>query len=424
MTTTTTPPAVEATPYRERLDELRQILVGQGSLALLLIDISALGHVESHYGSGAFERVVGTARDLILELRGSEVRTSDIITRDDKGGDAFLIFLSPKRREGPLRVADLQAMAERVEEHLNRKIVRLTSPYLRGSREVTVGYALVFFNPLVMPERLVARVVEEAWDCARVQRMQRDLMNRRRLQEILLEDQLATVFQPIMDLKSRTVLGYEALSRGPAGGAYHMPLSLFERASESDLVFELDRNCRRRALQAARSLPRGTKLFVNVFPSCMYDPDFQGPGLREVLAQLGLEPEQLVLEITERYAIENYALFAETLEEFTRMGITIAVDDVGAGYSGLEKIAHLNPRYLKFDRQLIRDIDSSYIRREMTRALKSFADKMESTIIAEGIEREGELEALVDLHITYGQGFLLGRPASTFTLGGGQTPQV
>ncbi len=87
---------------------------------------------------------------------------------------------------------------------------------------------------------------------------------------------------------------------------------------------------------------------------------------------------------------------------------------MGAGYSGLEKIAELNPRYLKFDRELVRNIDSSYIRREMTRALKAFADRIGSTIIAEGIEREGELQALLELGIEYGQGFLLGRPASAF----------
>ena len=94
----------------------------------------------------------------------------------------------------------------------------------------------------------------------------------------------------------------------------------------------------------------------------------------------------------------------------------------GAGYSGLEKIAQLNPRYLKFDRELVRDIDSSYIRREMTRALKAFADRIGSTIIAEGIEREGELQTLLELGIEYGQGFLLGRPAPLETFGLGAAP--
>jgi EAL domain-containing protein (putative c-di-GMP-specific phosphodiesterase class I) len=124
----------------------------------------------------------------------------------------------------------------------------------------------------------------------------------------------------------------------------------------------------------------------------------------------GLTPDRVVLEITEKAAIRNYDLFAEALTELTRLGFSIAVDDVGAGYSGLEKIAHLKPRYLKFDIELIRNIDSSYIRREMTRALKSFADRIGSTIIAEGIERSGELKTLLELGIQYGQGYLLGRP--------------
>jgi EAL domain-containing protein (putative c-di-GMP-specific phosphodiesterase class I) len=161
-------------------------------------------------------------------------------------------------------------------------------------------------------------------------------------------------------------------------------------------------------------MPAGAKLFVNVFPSAMYDPEFQGAALARLAGAQGLTPDRVVLEITERSAIENYDLFTEALAELGRFGFSIAVDDVGAGYSGLEKIAHLNPRYLKFDRELIRDIDSSYIRREMTRALKAFADQIGSTIIAEGIERQAELETLLELGIELGQGYLLGRPAAAF----------
>ena len=402
---------VEPIPYRERLTDLRDILTRQGSMGLLLIDISELAQVEHHYGSTAFEKVLGMARDLLLELRGSDVRAADLLAVDDKGGDAFLVFLSPKRTEGRMRVADLRATADRVEEHLNRKLTRLVSPYLPTPRQVVVGFSLVFENPLVMPDRLVSRLVDEAWACVRVQRRQRDLQRRCTLQEVLLEDKLATVFQPIVDLRDNSLLGLEALSRGPEGTVLHAPLRLFELAAEADLAFELDRKCRRRALSSARGLSAGQKLFINVLPSALYDPEFQGASLVHQLDGLGLQPDRIVLEITESSAIENYGVFAEALGEFTRLGFKIAVDDVGAGYSGLEKIAHLNPNYLKLDRELIKDIDSSYIRREMARALKAFADKIGSTIIAEGIEREAELKALIELGIDYGQGFLLARPA-------------
>jgi EAL domain-containing protein (putative c-di-GMP-specific phosphodiesterase class I) len=410
-------------PYRERVEDLRHVLVAQGSLGLLLIDTSALAQVEHQYGTSAFEKVTAMARDLVVELKGHEVRHDDIICLNDRGGDAFLVFFSPKRRDGLLKIADLKAAAERVEAHLNRRLVRLASPYLEGSkpgerpsaaRRVTVGFSLIFFNPLVMPERLVTRLVDEAWSCVFVQRAQRDLQNRCDLQQVLLADDLKTVFQPIVDLRSRQVLGYEALARGPKDRDYHMPLRLFAMAKEADLVFELDRKCRRLALDSAVSLPPGAKLFINVFPMAMYDPEFQGAALVRLAEAQGLTPDRVVLEITENAAIENYDLFADALSELTRFGFSIAVDDVGAGYSGLEKIANLNPRYLKFDIELIRNIDSSYIRREMTRALKTFADRIGSTIIAEGIERGGELKTLLELGIQYGQGYLLGRPDPAF----------
>ena len=117
-----------------------------------------------------------------------EVRTNDLMALNDRGGNAFLIFLSPKRdeREGRTRVADLQAAAVRVEAQLNRKLERMVSPYVRGRRRVTVGFSLVFFNPLIMPERLVTRLVEEAWECTRIQKMQLAFQNRCRVQEIAM----------------------------------------------------------------------------------------------------------------------------------------------------------------------------------------------------------------------------------------------
>ena len=400
----------EPAPYWERAHELQHILEAQGCLGLLLIDFSELGRVDRYHGSGAFADLLRTSRDLLMELRGDGVRSTDILAINDKG-DTFLVFLSPKRLEGAMRISDLSSASERVEDHLNSRLIQLTAPYLPGVHQVAVGFSLVFENPLVKPERLVSRLVDEAWESVRAHRRERGLHTRRCLQEVLLQEKVDTLFQPIVDLRRRAILGYEALARGPTGTTYHMPLRLFEMASEFDLVFELDRKCRRSALTASRSLPRDAVLFVNVVPSAMYDPAFQGPALVRFLRTLDLEPKRIVLEISEKYAIENYTMFAEALAEFTKVGFRIAVDDVGAGYSGLEKIACVNPGYLKLDHELIKDIDSSYIRQEMTRALKAFADRIGSTIIAEGIEREAELRALIDLGIDYGQGFFLGPPA-------------
>jgi EAL domain-containing protein (putative c-di-GMP-specific phosphodiesterase class I) len=407
--------------YRDRLAELTEQLRLEGHLGLLLVDVRQLAQVEHDYGSKAFEQVLSMVTGLVTDLQGKEVRSRDILALHDRDGNAFLVFLTPHRQEkegGGIRLADLESAAHRVTDHLNRQLAELSSPYLRGRHTVTVGYAIVFHNPLIMEERVIARLVQEAWESVHIQKMQADFQTRCRLQDVLLGKQIHSVFQPILDLQNGGILGFEALSRGPAGTAHHSPLNLFEAAAATDLVFELDRHCRRRAMYTASNLPAPYRLFINVVPASMYDPDFQGASLIKLLEGLGLSPDRIVLEVSEQYAIENYTLFVEALQNFTQLGFTIAVDDIGAAHSGLEKVAHLNPRYLKFDIQLVRDIDESHVKREMTRALKAFAGKMDSRIIAEGIEREGERQTLVDLGIDYGQGYLLARPAplETFDL--------
>ena len=156
------------------------------------------------------------------------------------------------------------------------------------------------------------------------------------------------------------------------------------------------------------------KLFVNLMPTTIRDPEFQGEQMLEFLAANNLSPSRIVLEITERLAIENYDLFLEAMRTFTDMGFEIAIDDMGAGYSGLEKIIHLNPRYLKFDLMMVRDIDTSFVKREMLKAIHSLAGNVGADVIAEGIERVEELDTLLELGIPYGQGFLFARPSKSF----------
>jgi len=410
--------------YRERLQDVLDILVGHGSLGLLLIDTSQFSRVEHDYGSKAYQTMLRRANEIIVDLASTELRFNDIVTTGDKAGDSFLVFLTPKRTGESVRVADLEAAAQRIEQNLNRRMSALALPFLRGRPKFTVGFALVLHNPLVTPERIVTRLIEEAGECARFLRTISKFKRRSRLLEILLNEQVTTLFQPLVHLRDQTVLGYEALSRGPQGTPFESPVNLFDMADESDLVFELDRLCRRRALASSSGLESPTKLFINVLPSAMYDPDFSGRRLIEYLDELGLSPEQIVFEITEKYAIEDYSLFSEAVRDFTEVGFSVAVDDIGAGHSGLEKIANLNPRFLKFDIHLTRDIDASYVRREMVRALKELGDKMESTIIAEGIEREEELQTLIDLGIEYGQGFLLGRPGPRLDYTAENSPRI
>ena len=151
---------------------------------------------------------------------------------------------------------------------------------------------------------------------------------------------------------------------------------------------------------------------MNTLPATIRDPQFRGKALIDFLDKAQVSPDRIVIEITEKLVIDNYNLFRETMAYFTDLGMSFAVDDVGAGYSGLEAIARLKPTYLKIDMLLVRDVHVSLVNREMVKAIIALGQGIGSQVIAEGIHTDEEARALSDMGVDWGQGYLLARPDS------------
>ncbi len=226
------------------------------------------------------------------------------------------------------------------------------------------------------------------------------------LQDVLRHDLIEAAYQPVVRLHDRTIYAHEALARGPAG-PLRSPAALFQAARDQGLLFPLDLACRTAAL---RRKPAGV-LSLNVEPQSLLDPAFTRGLTAQVLRSLGVSPYEVILEVTERIAITDYALFRRTLDHYRSQGYRIALDDVGAGYSNLRLVAEAQPEFLKIDQGLVQGIAGSRARRAAVSALARMAEECEATVIAEGIEGEGDLAVLLDLGIPFGQGFLLGMPA-------------
>ena len=185
---------------------------------------------------------------------------------------------------------------------------------------------------------------------------------------------------------------------------------MFDAAIKHHLLVELDRVCRKKALLFSNRLPARSKVFVNTLPATIRDPEFQGKHLVELLERANITPDRIVIEITEKLVIDNLSLFQDAMAYFTDLGMSLAVDDVGSGYSGLETIGKLKPSYLKVDMSLVQGVHTSMINREMLKAIISLGRGIGAKVIAEGIEVPEELKTLRTIGIDYGQGYLLGRP--------------
>jgi EAL domain-containing protein (putative c-di-GMP-specific phosphodiesterase class I)/GGDEF domain-containing protein len=224
---------------------------------------------------------------------------------------------------------------------------------------------------------------------------------------------VTSVFQPIIDVISGHPIGMEVLSRGPQGLAE--PHRFFARAREEGRLWDLELACLTAAAQNIALLPldaRQVPFFLNVSPESLRDARFQqGAAAIKVLERHGLEPRQVVLEITETGSFGDAEELQEMVRHLAALGFGLALDDFGAGHSGLVTLVNAAPHFIKLDRALVREIHRHSYRQHLVKALVAFAGGVDAQLIAEGVETWEELRVLLRLGIRYAQGYLVARPA-------------
>ena len=399
--------------FRDVSGEVGRVLLEQGALGAVLVDLAPLAPIERSFGGAAFRALRAQIDPLLDEMR-ERFRSSDLLTRDEREGDRFVLFLAGRREgEGPFVNVNLRKLADRVEEFLGPRIGRLSLPYQRERPEIDVGYGFVLWSPLESPERQVLRLIDEARASSELRRRVRERDQRELLTEIIFNRQIWTAFQPIVELASRAVMGWEGLSRGPRGSELELPLVLFARAARFGLTAELERSCRRQAFIDWGILGARERLFLNTVPATVRDTSFLGRGVLDYLGPR-LSPHSVTLEITERQVIENLSLYREAMQAFTDLGFSFAIDDVGAGHSGLETVAVLRPSYLKIDMALVRDVHLKKVNQQVVKAILEMGAGLGATVIAEGIQTAEEAEAIAGLGVRYGQGYYLARPVDPY----------
>ncbi|SHJ72784.1 diguanylate cyclase (GGDEF) domain-containing protein [Dethiosulfatibacter aminovorans DSM 17477] len=228
--------------------------------------------------------------------------------------------------------------------------------------------------------------------------------------DIMDNGDINTVFQPIISLRDGSVFGYEALSRGPEKTCMENPGSLFEYAEKNEYLWELELLCRSKAIEAAKSIGKEHKLFLNVNPNIINDSKFKKGFTRKYLHSHSMNPERIIFEITEREAVLDSADFMTTVRNYKDQDFQIAIDDAGAGFSGLKMISDVKPHYIKLDMDLIRNIDKDVTKQSLVKSMSEYATLSNTKLIAEGIETREELEKLISIGIHYGQGYFIQKP--------------
>lgn len=230
------------------------------------------------------------------------------------------------------------------------------------------------------------------------------------LVDIIVNEQLTAFFQPIFSTSANEILGYEALIRGPSDSPLHSPKALFDKALEYSLLSELELVCRRISIARFVDLNLKGKLFLNISPMLFLQSDHPEGKTLSYLQEFQLQPEQVVIELSEKYPIDAPELLQTALIHYKTLGFQIAVDDLGSGYAGLKLWSEIKPDFVKIDRYFINQCHQDPIKREFIKGILNLGQSINAQVIAEGIETEQEFQQLEELGLSLYQGFLFARP--------------
>lgn len=239
----------------------------------------------------------------------------------------------------------------------------------------------------------------------------KDLMGATELSNLINKGALTTHFQPIVDLQSDTIYGYESLARGVSDeGNLIYPDKLFTWAREGDMLFYLDRACRESSLKTAAVKNIKNKVFINFIPTAIYDPEHCLQSTVKWAKQLEFDPKNIIFEVIESDYVEDLDHLKKILDFYKGEGFMVALDDVGSGYSSLNLIAKLLPNIVKIDRAIIDHIDTNEVNQSIFRAIAQIAHENNIIVLAEGVERLEEVAFCRANGADLAQGYYYGRP--------------
>jgi EAL domain-containing protein (putative c-di-GMP-specific phosphodiesterase class I) len=236
---------------------------------------------------------------------------------------------------------------------------------------------------------------------------------RNAVQEVIMGRLLTPVFQPIVDLRTGRVLGFEGLIRPDPSGPLSDTGTLFAAAAMAGRTVELDVACIEQVLLAARAIGPDKLLTLNLSPRTLEVRDFDAGWLLQGLYRNGISPGRVIVELTERDEIDDLARLRQTFRHLREYGLRLAADDVGAGNSGLRLLSQVQFDIVKLDLSLVQDGTRRMGARSVLQSLRDLAIDQHAHVVAEGVETAAHLQVLRDLQIGAGQGYLLGRPGAS-----------
>jgi EAL domain-containing protein (putative c-di-GMP-specific phosphodiesterase class I) len=377
------------------------------NLGIVYIQLGRFSGVEPVYGWELYDRILKLVADSLRADVGDSPLAAALRALQFNGADGFYALYDLPTRGGATNV--LEDESQRLRSGILRRMRKALGSTAVDLMSVHATSLRVRDDPRVRPARSLLRGIQEAARLVGVRQSRDKQLLVQQLKRLLANGGLRAVFQPVVDIQTSFVLGYEALIRGPVGSALESPNLLFAAARDGGLELELENLCLEQVFSDLPAPVLERKLFVNASCRLLQHAVFLD---ERNLESIRAAHSRVVMEISEKEIVRDYGAFREVLERLRRAGLEIAIDDAGSGYSGLESILQMCPEYIKVADTIVNGLHADGIKRQIITALTGLGRQIKAAIIAEGIEEDVDLKSLLELGVEYGQGFLLGRPAA------------
>ena len=399
--------------FQEELDRQMHLFQRhQVPVALMLIDLDDLKVVNDNEGHPAGDKLLLGMANAIRDT----LRYGDRAFRI--GGDEFAVLLPHTD------AADALVAANRLRHFCLRPAA--------GERVIPFSGGISSVPQLTVDRNEIYRQADAAlYRCKRAGRgtvavfdADRDLVpeeahgegSATAVRDIVRARNLKPVYQPIVDLRDGSVLGFEGLIRPGESSPFSNPGQLFAAAAATGRTTELDLACFEVVAAGAAQIDPQQVVTINLSPQTLELEDFTASWLLEILSRYGISPGRVIVELTEREAITDLDRLRRNVASLQRAGVRLAADDVGAGNAGLRLLSQVRFDIMKIDLSLVQDGAQHDSSRAVVRSLMDLAARQGAVAIAEGLETAEQLRSLRELGITTGQGYLLGRPSPNLGL--------
>ncbi len=400
--------------------DLVKLLDRKNRVACFLITMVNGGEIEKGLSFELYDKLLAEiSKEIVEALKALGIREY-MLASSAPGGETFFAFVV----EDPPEIVINTDFIENTKTALNDRLTAKFSGFIKSENlPILVPYILVLGKKLegtatIRGERQLSRELDSLRvEVARISETA-EYDKRILIKRMIDSRAVQIVFQPIVNAKEKTVFGYEALARGVDGQEFHDPETFLSLAQKYDMLKEIESVCVMNALDTLFKALKGNKkminkkLFINLSPPSF--PVLLSDEFTQALKEYGLSPNQIVIELTEKFSStvphENEVYFDIIKRISKQGGFEIAVDDVGTGYSTLERIAALNPQYIKYDRVLFKNVYRDPLKQELLKTILDFSRKINSHLIVEGVDNNQDYDFAIKLGVQYMQGFLFGRP--------------